>query len=516
MNFLETDQLHQNAERVAREGITVHRVGFPQLAEFKSAVSRYRQTLDLLDLQGEWRKLEEKLKSLHARMARSPCSPRWIAGTSWAREACDLLGKLKHGVAHQDPSLDDVFSRVDAAWNNLKEIDANPLANIAASLLSSEGACSAGLVVLRETELWGEARRALSALGVPTNVGFRRPSELRTDHPPVPGLLCFGPPHLLAYYHEEDLVVAPCSGKVHFVMCNHEYVGTLPWGGLPGARPVAVHIEGQAHAAEPDAFEPADEPSFIFKSGKYTVAEAQEAEGEYVRAYLIVLGEGEKGVYLREDSTVCEVKVGVSGDTRPCLGVDRIDSSECEPGMLLLLSTEGGGDMIPLVADMLLKDQAASIRDQQALWKARLKDQIERRGSAAVAAELREKGCVHANPVNLRVWSGPDSLGVDNLEENLPPILGLVGLAPRSDEIIEGIKMLRRVHKLAGRQLSWLLRRQLKNLDLRDVFLQGKQDLRDKNGGPVKTVFMISSIEDPVQVPKSLTNRLVDLAREDG
>jgi hypothetical protein len=116
---------------------------------------------------------------------------------------------------------------------------------------------------------------------------------------------------------------------------------------------------------------------------------------------------------------------------------------------------------------------------------------------------------------NIKNWCNPRNIAPEKLEDHLLPILELIGLKDLYEDIVEAIGKLRSAHQSAGMRLQMHLLKSLKGLDLREAYVNGFQDIRDKAGGPVKTLYFVQDVHELVEVPARLVGRLLDLEEEE-
>jgi len=508
MNFTETGAIHENASRVFEDGLWMEIVDFPELAAFDRARRAFAESVNRHALEGPWIELIESLKLVHARVARTPCRPSWLFSQErFTMREQRLEPQLRARLRWVDPTVRSGFDRVQEALRVLANVEITPVTIGAGRLIACFRAGSRNVVAIRDAEVWDECGAQLSQQVPGLGFEIRKPTELR-DHPSVDQLILFGPPWLLRYRNESFLLGSPVAPSVWFVVCRHEHVGVVPQSGLEECTTHRLNGVGQSLAEvetnlehEPMLFQPR---AFVLKHGQDSGLSWVAGPDDTTSALPLVLGGG-KGIYIQEEGGLYTTITGVDSATRPCLTVERLDACEIETGMLVLLTTKGGGDMIPVVADSLLKDEAKTVRELEILWKRRLADKAERLGITKVAQ------CLHTSPQNVRNWCSPRNIAPENLEDHLLPILELVGLKPYYPKMVEAIGKLRSAHQSAGMRLQAHLLQSLKGLDLRAAYVNGFQEIRDKAGGPVKTVYLVQEVKGMEEVSTRLVGRVLEL-----
>jgi hypothetical protein len=516
MNFQQTGVIHQNATRVLEDGLSVKMVDFPELAAFDEARRALADSVKNHALEGPWIQLVELFRFVHACLARSPCRPSWLFEQQKFSMLERLQLQLDARLGSVDPSVRSAFRRAQDAIRLLTCVETNPVAAGAGSLLSTFKSWSRSIVVVNDTRVWDECRTQLSrhCPGLKfegSEFAICKPIELR-DHPAVNELILFGPPWLLKYRNESFLLGSPVAPSIWFVVCRHEHIGVVPR---------SFFEEGSTYRVNgADDFSPATETNLehesvaLFQPRAFILKHEQDSSllrvadsNETTRAFPLVLG-GAKGIYVQEEGALYIANIRVEGEKRLCLAVERVEASEIEPGMLVLLTTEGGGDLIPLEADKLLKDEAKPIRELEATWKQGLRRQVDLLGVARVAERLG------TNVQNVRNWCNPRNIAPEKLEEHLHSILELAHLKHLYPQIVEAIGKLRSAHQSAGMRLQAQLLKSLRDLDLRHAYLDGFQEIRDKAEGPAKTVYWVQDIKGVEQVSTRLLGRVLDLEEE--
>jgi hypothetical protein len=282
--------------------------------------------------------------------------------------------------------------------------------------------------------------------------------------------------------------------------CAHEFDGEINLSLLDDDRKITIKgAVKKSMSRDHEKFEPIS-PSDI---GRFAPREDETRailqSGETVEAISLRLGGG-WGTYFQPSSWVWIAEAD-SEETPPlCAGVERITAEELEPDDLILLTTHGGGDMIPPIADQILPN-SKSIRDRQFQWKRALVKRIADQGSDRVISDLEALGAQRATRVNLTNWCSPRLLGMSDFENDLRAVLKLVGMNNLFKVIGEGIKQLRAAHKSAGAQLQRKLRESLAGEPIGDVFEKGFQGFGEE-GGAEKTVFLVEQkgVEESVPI----------------
>ena len=512
MNFPEFNEAHEKAQSVMEEGVTGHPVEFSQLALFDRARRHFAEGVKNNSMAPLWEEAAILFNIIHAKLARTPCRPSWLLHELLdSRGGRGSLDKLSARIDSVDASISKSFRETMGYLETLSGIEKSPLVEEIQTSLELDGTT---LFVLRDMRLWEEANHCLTEAFVDGEWEIVRPSSLRTQRQ-AERLIIFGPAWYLEYRNEEYLLRSPVARYIHLVGCAHEFKGSVSCSLLGESEAIAVTgkpMSGfQNLSAESEDhwnFEPfSPVQNGGFQLGGSGVSKEWET-GRKTVAIPFRLG-GSHGTFLAKDSNVWILTTNSRGAISVCTGVEKIPVEDLEPGGLVLMTTSGGGDMIPVVADMLLKG-SARIRSLQASWKDRLVAEIEKHGLHNVALRLRSFGAQKATPGNIKNWCNQRSLGMENLDTDLLAVLRLVGMDASHTMIGSGIMALRGAHQSAGAQLQKRLRESLLEMDVSDAFRHGLMEVKH-GGGPSKTVFLVERRGNEHEIPEELEGQLISI-----
>ncbi len=220
-----------------------------------------------------------------------------------------------------------------------------------------------------------------------------------------------------------------------------------------------------------------------------------------VAAWAVLL-EDDWVVYLEADDGATTLVIDLAGERGD--RVRRVPVGDLEPGLFVLLRTEGGRDYIVDMANHILGEKAAAARASQFAWKERLRQVARARGLAGLRQALRSSGSPRASEANVRRWMSNRSISTDD-ERDFAAIMRITGLAERTGEFRETMRAIEHAHLRAGQVIRHLLLRQVRAADLRALERRGRMDfeLPDVDGGRL-TAFRITGIApETVAVPAS-------------
>jgi hypothetical protein len=508
MNFTECCEAYDATAAMLVNGVKGHSVLFNELADFNDARTKFAKDLKDLSLQDAlWEKARKLFAEVHAKLARSPYRPSWLISELLEnRGKSQIISELQSRLPNVDPSIRSSFEHVLSKLNQLRCVEANPLCQEIAQWHLAAGKI---MFVLEEMQFIDEARSCLAGAVEGAEWEMARPSFLRNMQK-ADCVVVFAPAWLLKYHSEEYLLRAPVTANTHLLACRHEFGGEVMLSLLDDKTSLTVvgetvHLDLAVHASY-EAVPPRRESHFRLRAPHES--ESWES-GKKVLAIPFKLGGG-RGTFFCRDSKVWIVNTESIHGNHRCSGVDQIDVENLEPGDLVLMTTSGGGDMIPVVADMILGNEAAKLRETQARWKAALRIALSRTSTSEVAADLKRLGAQKATSVNLRNWCNPRTLGMENLGTDLRALLQLIGLEAELENVAGAIEKLRRAHKVAGFHLQRRLRDSLQGKDLRGLFEEGFLEIRG-DGGAAKTVFLVEERGSEQEIPEEWEGEIRDV-----
>lgn len=238
-----------------------------------------------------------------------------------------------------------------------------------------------------------------------------------------------------------------------------------------------------------------------------SVAVEDRAAFEDIDARLFVL-EGSNAVFFAKGASALVIDLDEDGTAR----VRRIAEDGIQPGVFILLRTEGGGDFIVPVADRILDMEAKRVREIQRLWKARLRDMVKNSSLLEVAIKLLDLGSLRANEANVRNWMSERSIKTEDLQD-FSAIMKCIGLGDKIREYWEAMSVIDRAHRKAGTHIRRLLLKRVNACDLKQLERTGRMEfeLPDAAGGSLTALRVEKVSEKTYKVPESREGRLLEV-----
>ena len=193
--------------------------------------------------------------------------------------------------------------------------------------------------------------------------------------------------------------------------------------------------------------------------------------------------------------------------------VHRVQTVNLEPGMAVLVRTEGGGDYIVAAADRIMADEADELRRRQRHWKRLLSDLAEKQGVAELVARLKATGSRIANYQNLRNWMSPRSIRTQN-KEDFDTIFRVMGLPEEANQYWSMMAVIDRAHRLAGKLIRRRLLELVQSADLSPLRTEGRQDFElpgEVGGGSLTAIRIVAISSEVIEAHPGAVHRLVRL-----
>jgi hypothetical protein len=173
--------------------------------------------------------------------------------------------------------------------------------------------------------------------------------------------------------------------------------------------------------------------------------------------------------------------------------VETISTNELVPGAIVLLRSEGGGDLIVSTADKLLGAAASRLREMQEGWKKRVRNQIDANGVEGVVAALKRLGSPRATRNNLLNWASPRSLRTAD-EADFFALMSLIGEQGEDRTYWNAMGRLDQAHRRAGFKIRDQLEAEAERADLLELQATGWLDFKLPDGGGALTAFRVEDI----------------------
>jgi len=504
MNFINTITAYKNSERLIKHGAFGHPVIFPELAKYDNARRQLAIKITESALHPDWQEGLKIFNIIHAKLARTPCSPKWLIQEIRQTQA-STFSKLNARVPNVESDVSKLYTELTDHLENLSRIQDSPLIEPLTKIADSRGKT---LFVLRDKSLWEETRRHLANVMGAQRWEIVKPSSLRNQQH-ADQLFIFGPVWCLRYRQEEFLLRAPVAPRIHIIACAHEFTGDVKVSLLDEGN--TIRVSGR-NVGEPNEMPLDFETIAPIQCGRFRLKGSSESKfwesGKKVKAFPFRVG-GSHGAYFAIDSSVWVVTADRSGSSPVCTGVDKVPVDDLEPGAMILMTTSSGGDMIPLVADIIL-ERSRQVRELQLSWKVALRARVEEEGIETTSKNLVVLGAQKASHSNLKNWCNPRSIGMEKLDTDLHAVLKLIGMEDSYMDVFSGIEALRRAHQSAGKQLHTKLRESLLGRDLSEVLRHGELVIRQP-GGPAKTVFLVEERGEEVEIPEEWEGELREI-----
>lgn len=510
MNLTELDSLHECASFVYEAGVTVTPVVFPEVSNLWRITNELGKHCDRLKLGSAWEEFRRLNSILYYRLAGGICPPNYVIREMEddLRNAYKSVKASATGVSTEVRLLLEQFVKPETGlWSKLVEVDSSPFYSLVSSKIEEAVRRNqkSAVFVLRESRFRDQTLKLLMPFQDLMNVAVRRSNELRS-HPRVDRVFYVGSIKSLGRLEEEFLLRAPITDEFDLFELSNS--GTIQGGSLDifALEPGRHFLINQAPAVgnadrlvSRNSTRVADEEFEEDQIANQRETILDENAHRSVDAFRAILGGG-FGVNLGAGSNVFIAQGRNQGATLFCTRIEKKDVLDLEPGDLIVLTTEGSGDLIASYADRYIGPRAGSYRELQQAWKRDLSDLIRDNGITEVIEMLKSESGFAISASNVRQWLGPTVHGPGKER----PLLfdAVLKLTNRIDKIgahKEALDQIRDASMRAGHYLQSELRRKLVGMNLQLVLSYGYMKFRIDANGPEKTIFEILKLDGTIR-----------------
>ncbi|MEW5953171.1 MAG: hypothetical protein AB1815_05370 [Bacillota bacterium] len=485
--------------------IVRHFVNYPEFGQFCLRLKQFERLLGDASGDGFWRPLLLKLKRYRFEMCASPLPFDHPAVFPPSLSA--LLYKTLKQCQEVYPGYVEHLENLLLCLKTLAESSANPLLDSLAGLFNRNGMHKTALL-LKESRLIPFTEKIIQ----PNIYNYVDCINIQQYRGPkcYQAVIVIGP----ARWYPEFIFSAPRATEIHLL--SYKWIMDK-WK----LRPVFAASFNNASDESPgrqrtgnesvvpevkmliaDTYIDCDEilPAINWDEISSGISKKHFQDGtgtgyETVEAKLFLL-EGLAAVFLDGNAKVLVIDLDEDegDDDKEEARVKRIHAEAVQEGMYLLLRTSGGGEYIIPVADQILGDYAQRARECQKHWKMLLRDNVNSKGSQAVANSLKSLGSVRANETNVRNWMGERSIKTADYNDFLA-IMRLIKMEKDAPEYWKLAEAIDEAHRKAGFHIRKLLMKQVLSADLSILEKTGKMDfeLEEEDGGSL-TAFRVTGI----------------------
>ncbi len=423
----------------------------------------------------------------------------------------EQLASLQAGVAECESLFPDYAPLARAVLEKLRSVVEsrdNPILQLLTSLFP-EDALHPAAILLKEPRLMPAAESVLNLHALLDGISLVSPQQLR-------GSACYAKLAVIgpARWFPDYVFMAPRARSIDVI--QFDWISSrwepsvslasgakavVPTFNTVGAVPSLVEQGLNAM----DVIPPVDWDAIAAASKARHAAEYNQ---EKVPARLFLLS-GEVAVYLDADEQATATIIDAEQDGTAAVRRELV--RRIEPGTYVLLRTEGGGDYIVPVADLIMGNQAMHARTLQSRWKDSLAEYVRRMGMQATCSALERRGATHANENNVRNWMNKRKIRPD-ADADFTAILRLVGLEADSGDYRTAMKLIDSAHQRAGQRIRELLLDQVDRADLEELHRLGRMDfeLPDAGSGTLTAFRVEGNSQHTFPVPPSLLGRPFD------
>lgn len=488
------DQVYKAAQKLE---LVYHVLENPDLEQFSNLVNSFAWNLGDSKEDPTWGRILGQIKRFRFDLHAAPLTNYDVS------EKCrDLENRLKeyhHFVTTAYPNLTSPLEDIRNAILFLASSPANLLLQDVIHLMESISNANVG-VLIKEPRHLRLVNRSLSANHSEPPLNVTTPASL-TGLAVYDELIVIGSPHWFPDY----VFTAPRANRIHIMY--YRWAGKR-WIPQQVFHPSFVPNEHRKKKNEQDRGVEREAPDSLVESILPTldwssiIASAKanrQSTNDYddiEEAHLCLL-ENDHVVFIEHDENASLIVVDLEEEER----VQRIKTRRLQPGMYILLRTEGGGDYIVPLADRIMGTRAVELRTKQREWKAILKKHVEKYGADELVNQLHSCGSKHANRQNIYNWMKPRGIRTGDISD-LRAILCLSGQESEIEDLWNTLKTIEKAHRKAGFHIRELLLDAITETDLTELVQTGYQvfELAERNAGQMAAFRVLEIASEVTEV----------------
>jgi hypothetical protein len=474
--------------------VVVHRVAATRFRAFSSDVGVLSRTVSRDDLVGS--AVVSWLKRLRFVLSAAPVPFNHPFAHCIDADQLDRMRiRLELGYGGHVETIKRVFAEIEAMRND----DDAPLWSAFESVLAqNEPGCRVA-VLAADTSLFGcfeaHARSAASAIGLELSVMGQRGLG---RWGPADVIITFGAPRL----YKAFLFSAPYAPAIHVIQYGwitspipespnppQASITLRPIGRrvrLTGVKDAILEIQSEEVGGTWDELSGHAGPHHSGVEAEHALVE----DGRLVR-----LSAG-FSVFVPADR---EEHLIVIDDSDGVVTVRRITVGDLEPGMHMILRTEGAADYIQAVADARLGGRAPALRAVASAWKEKLRTLVDQQGLEEVAGTLRHAGLGYASRGSVERWSSSRNIGTKT-RVAFAVLMHVIGAEDQTDTNWKNALALWAAHRSAGFAIRSMLLNVVRSSDLGQLKQYGRMDFAlDVAGAGTLTAFTVEEISPKVR-----------------
>ena len=413
--------------------------------------------------------------------------------------ARDTISRATTWIRTARPSLVPIVDQIHRAVEMLVATNENPLLSELEAALAGSSLKRVALVLPGSKLVSAAAQVVASRSTLATRVTVLTPIALRSENTRFEAIYLLGP---ISWY-PPYVVTAPRAPRIITVSYDclpNRLVATPSFVG-------GTTSQGVDFGRTPDDTWPGLNWTVLEREARRRFGDADSHDSVSARLHKL---HGGFAVYLDvADRSILSIETAIDGRRHP----RRTPTTELRSGTLIVLRTEGGGDYIRPVADMLLGARASQLRARQTDWKSRLRKAVAATSLIETAVDLIDYGSPRADEQNVRNWMSPANICTQD-QSDFAAIARLVGLAPQTEQLWRMMGEIRKAHLRAGALIRRRLLHQIAAMDSDEIEIAGRVDftLPEAEGGRL-TAFRIEAVAPTVALtPWARVGRPFELA----
>ncbi len=500
------------------------RANHTSLAAFAMSLNRFRANYKEELSDEYWNPFTWFMKRQAYLMQAVPLSFSEIRGlnSEGLKKATSFAGKIKHTYPHMEDDAKAIFEDYD----RVSKLNDNPIGElILDEFTSGSGSEGHSAILLKDSQWIGSTEDAFCGSKRFRKLHVISPESLRTGAC-YGRIFCVGPARWFPEY-----VFSSARAKAISVFCYRWISDRKPiQTSFPvGSTQVITNKPKPANRMDQLVFVDSNDVRDEFVEAEELVPTVNiagvrerikmESDGsDYnheVSARLFVL-EGDLMVMLeaeKDSKTMVIDPLSWHNDNEGHEAtVNKIHTSEIEPGMFAVIRSGGGGDYIEPMANEILGERAEALRSCQSRWKKLLRNAVREAGTEQAIQSLKAFGSEKANYINLMNWMSARTIKTQDWED-FQAIMRLIGLEDEAETLWGSAKEILRAHKSAGFEIRRILMAQISQTSIGDLQKTGRAtfSIGESDDEGSMTVFRVKKIlPERFTVPESSIGKLIE------
>lgn len=494
------DKIYENAESISDNPPNVYYVNSKAIEKLYSLnYLMYKEITDR-DLSDTWKNFCLIILNF-SRYLRYPIPPNVIYENIVSKKLKLIQEQLKRSLSNLDDAFKSNFSELRDTIIEVGQINESVVLNKTLDLIDST---YQGKPIAVVDEIFNLASKYSGV-----NLSFRKSSQLRPLSFLSEKLFLYDTPDYLEERKRNHLLISPKTKDINFILYDYEKVNSFQVSKIDAGNErghIALEKSFNVNAYRSHSFSKLEKE--MYQKNIDRIKLNSEYEDSIVEALPCVIGDTSI-IYLELDKKYHFVEFENSEEYL-CTDVIKLSCSSIVQDTLLILTTSGGGDQIEPIANDLIGIKSQLYRENQRLWKNKLRSFIAEKGPINAAKIIYDNGAENSNLINIKNWASGYNLG-PSLEGDFKSIMNIILPNESYKNFWKTIKELRRYHTKAGKQIHTILKNKIYGMSVKPALINGSMNVADSYSSAEKMILLITDIKHKESVNRAICNKVIDI-----